>query len=476
MATKYVHPLYPQMLDVWKKVKDCYAGEDVIKANGGTYLPPTSGMLLDGYGVHGQSGQKAYEAYVKRSVFPDCFEDAVHSAIGVMHSKPATIEVPDGFANLLNKATDTGEDLQMLLRKINYVQLVTGRLGLLGDIRVVDGAPSPTIVLYHDTSIENWDDVLVDQDSTELRFVMLDETAQELDASTFQWKLQGRHKVVAQIGADGKIALGDNPAVAVGVATLGPDQSPLDVEYAVMGVQGADVTTVPFVFCNATDLSSIPEKPPLLGLANTCLAIYRGEADYRQNLFMQGQDTLVIIGDPQAEDQAIRTGAGANLKLPINGDAKYIGVNSQGLPEQRQALTADYTRAEVKSSKMMTESGQESGEALRVRVSAKTATLNQIAITGAAALQEILRRLAVMFGEDESKVRVIPNLEFAKVSGDGLTLRALMEAKAMGAPLSDKSIHGWAKEQGFTSITFEEELSLIESEGPTLGAETPPEV
>lgn len=473
MSNAYVHPLYAKMIDVWHKMKDCYHGENVIKAGREKYLPPTSGMVIDGQGGANANspGNTAYSAYLSRAYYPEVVEEAVQLAIGVMHSKPSTIDVPAGLSGLLSRATDTGEDLHMLLRKINAHQLITGRLGLLGDIRLsAEGAPLPTIVLYDELAIQNWDDVLVDQDSSELRFVMLDETCHEMDKQTFQWSLKEKYKVIALVTADGKMAFGGDVIAGAGWATIGPDQSPADATYTLMSVQGAEVKKVPFVFCNPKDLSSVPDKPPLDGLANLSLCIYRGEADYRQDLHMQGQDTLVIIGNQQLdENDPVRTGAGAMLKVSVGGDAKYIGVTSQGLPEQRLALEADYKRAESKTAKLMNENGRESGDALRIRVAAQTATLNQIAIAGSAALQEVLRYLAIMFGEDPDKVVVTPNLEFAEVVGDGLTLKAIIEAKAMGLKISDKSIHTWAKEQGFTKLSFDEEVAEVDSEEPGTG-------
>lgn len=473
MANMYVHPFYTKMTKVWCKMKDCYQGENVIKAGREKYLPPTSGMVIDGQGgANPQApGVKAYNAYLSRAYYPEVVEEAVQLAIGVMHSKPPTIEVPDGLKALFDKATDTGEDLYMLLRKINAHQLVTGRLGLLGDIRLsAEGAPLPTVVLYEELAVQNWDDVLVDQDSSELRFVMLDETCPEMDKQTFQWQTKEKYKVIALVTADGKMAFDGDVVFGAGYATIGPEDNPAEATYTPMSVQGTSVAKVPFVFCNPKDLSSVPDKPPLDGLANLSLCIYRGEADYRQDLHMQGQDTLVVIGNQQMdESDPVRTGAGAMLKVSVGGDAKYIGVTSQGLPEQRLALETDYKRAESKTAKLMNESGRESGDALRIRIAAQTATLNQIAIAGAAALQEVVRYLAIMFGEDPAKVVVTPNLEFAEVAGDGLTLKAIIEAKALGLKISDKSIHTWAKEQGFTKLSFDEEIAEINSEEPGIG-------
>ena len=47
---------------------------------------------------------------------------------------------------------------------------------------------------------------------------------------------------------------------------------------------------------NSCDVVSDVDDPPLLDLGNACMTIYRSDADYRQNLFMQGQDTFVTIG------------------------------------------------------------------------------------------------------------------------------------------------------------------------------------
>jgi len=473
MANNFVHPHYTRMLPVWIKMKDCYAGENAIKAKRDTYLAPTSGMKLDGQGSVNQNaeGNKSYQAYLDRAYFPEAVEEAVQLAIGVMHSKPSTIEVPSRLSSLLKTATDTGEDLSMLLRKINSHQMTTGRLGLLGDIRVKPGeAPMPTIVLYDEMCVQNWDDILVDQDSSELRFVMLDESGDELAKDSFQWVRKEKYKVISLITADGKMAFAGEPFVGVGVATLGPGDNPAMATYTQIQVQGTSAKAVPFVFCNTKDLSSVPDKPPLDGLANLCLAAYRQEADYRQNLHMQGQDTLVIVGNQVlGEGETIRTGAGSCIKTSLGGDAKYIGVNSQGLSEQRICLENDYKRAESKTAKLMNDSGRESGDALRIRVAAQTATLNQIAIAGAAALQEVLRHLAIMFDEDPEQVVVTPNLEFAEIVGDGLTLKSLVEAKAMGAKISDESIHTWAREQGFTKLSYDEELASIGREEPDSG-------
>jgi len=209
-----------------------------------------------------------------------------------------------------------------------------------------------------------------------------------------------------------------------------------------------------------------PDRAPLLGLSSICLLIYRGEADYRQALFMQGQDTLVVIGGSKEEGDEIRVGASARIDLTIGGDAKYIGVDSAGLSEQREAQQNDNQRALQMSGQLIdtVSREKESGEALNIRVAARTSTLNRVALSGAFALQDVLRKVAVWMGEDPNKVLVDPNLDFVDDKMTGQDLSQFMGAKMLGAPLAAETVHKIMTDRGVTELTFEEEVAKIQAE------------
>ena len=471
MSVKSVHPFYSAMLAKWKLGRDSYDGEDAIKAAGTTYLPATSGQVADGQGKSHALGDQAYVAYVLRAVYPDTFSGAVEAAIGTMHREPAVIELPAVLEPMRNNATLLGESLEMLLRQINAQQLISGRLGLLGDVRKDKEGHRPVVAIYDELAIRNWDDTSKEDEDVDLRLVVLDETGYELDES-LEWVLKTRYRVLALTDEEGKLS---SSGIYASV-TLEEQDELLNAELIAPGVMGNQLDEIPFVFVNSKDLSPTPDNPPLDGLAKAVLAIYRGEADYRQNLFMQGQDTLVRIGAVGAdEDEVVRTGAGARIDVNIGGDAKYIGVNSQGLAEQRQALENDYARALQKSGQMLdaTSRAKESGDALRIRVAAQTATLPQIAKTGAAGLERVLKSLARWYGADPDEVVVTPNLNFTASAFDGKTLVELMQAKGLNAPLSEESIHNWIHEQGFTDMAYEDELAKLATEEPLPGAGIP---
>lgn len=466
MAINSVHPLYAEMYSSWKLGRDSYDGEKEIKKATTTYLPATSGQIADGQGTSSRSpGQLAYNAYLKRSYYPGIYKEAVEAAIGVMHRKPPTIELPPVLEPMIKDATLLGESLELLLRKINTRQLITGRLGLLGDIRVDENSIRPIIVTYNELAILNWDDTSLTNDDVDVRLIVLDESGYERE-NDLSWSYKNKYRLLGL--TDENMLLADKGVYG---STLINEEKLMSIEGTQLpppSIMGNTLNEIPFVFINSKDLSPSPDNPPLEGLANLCLVIYRGESDYRQNLFMQGEDTLVRIGAMGDDDESIRTGAGARIDVPMGGDAKYIGVSSNGLPEQRLALENDYRRAIQKSGQLLdaTSRAKESGDALRIRVAAQTATLPLIAKAGAAGLEKVLKSLARWYGANPDEVVIKPNLEFTESDLNGQTLVQILQAKGLGAPLSYESIHSYMAEQGFTRQTYEQEIEKILNEQP----------
>lgn len=193
---------------------------------------------------------------------------------------------------------------------------------------------------------------------------------------------------------------------------------------------------------------------------------------------MQGQDTLVIKGrvlnadesaeqksGQTAEQSGIRTGAGSVINVEIGGSADFIGVSGAGIPEMRQALENAYSRCENKAGKLIARGDSvESGESLKTRLTAQTATLNQIALTGAFALQKSLRLIAKWIGADEEQVVVKPNLEFADFRNTGDDLVKLVTSKQLGYPISYQSMYEYGLDHGYVKIPYDTQIDLIKKE------------
>lgn len=462
MSIDQKHPLYSKVVPDWEMMGDTFKGERIIKEAGLRYLSATPGQIIDGLN-DGQMGMKNYLSYKSRARFPDFVSTAVEALLGIMHHKPANIELPDKMKPLLQKATVKGESLQQLLRRINEHQLITGRVSLLADVENGANAGAlPYIALYNAADLINWDDGAREELILQtLNLVVLNESEYEREPD-FSWDFKNKFRILILGDVDKNEASGVYRMGEISGEKDGLEFS--DASLITPSIAGRTLEKLPFVIINTKDLLADPDDPPLLGLANLALGVYRGEADYRQTLFMQGQDTFVIIGGGDTDN--IRVGAGAVISVTEGGDAKYVGVQSQGLSEMRRALENDRAEAAEMGGKLLDTRGKnaESGDALRIRVSARTASLNQIVQTGAEGLSDILKIMAEWIGEDPDKVLLEPNSDFADDEIDGDTLLKWVQAKSMGAPLSNKSIHERLRDKDLTSMSFDEEMSAIKSE------------
>lgn len=441
-------------------MRDAYRGSRQVKSKGGVYLPPTKAHVIDGYGKGvSTTGQQDYEAYKLRARFPNFVREAVQMAIGMMHSQPPIIELPKAMEGI---KSSKGEPLAHLLRKINTEQLITGRVGLMADLPTnpAPGEDTPYLTTYATERVINWDDGRVEQIVPQtLNLVVIDESENQR-ISGFEWELKNKYRV---------LIIGDelnNETSGLYVQAVFQENT-----YNVSALKpptwkGRTLDKIPFVFVNSCDITSDVDDPPLLDLGDICMAIYRGEADYRHNLYMQGQDTLVTIGGGFDDTDKVRVGAGARLDLPQGGDAKYIGVNSSGLQEQREALDRLSSRAGSMGAQTLdtTSRERESGDSLRIRVAARTADMNQIVDAGALALENILKICAEWMGENPEEVKVKPNKEFGEMPLTGQTMVEMATARNLGFPISAKTMHDLARKRRMTTRTFEEEIAEASKE------------
>jgi Domain of unknown function (DUF4055) len=450
------HPQYDYRANDWTQIEDGYEGERRVKARGEVYLPMTGGQVALGIGNgpdgKPKQGQQLYDAYKTRANYPSILKDTANALVGILNREPPVIELPDALKDMLELATDRGEPLEALLRRIQLHQLLYGRHGIMVDVD--ESRNLPYLVDFVAKRVINWDDVAIEgKAERKTMLVVLDET--RLVRTGFRWESKKKFRA---------LEIDDAGNYQVTIEDDGSRQPPI-----VPSIQGKTIDFIPFVFANAVDLVPDVGDVPLLGLSNLALTIYRGDADYRQALFMQGQDTLVITGeeiDPQNPDEKIIVGAGALISLPNeNATAQFIGATSTGLSEMREAQQNDFERSTNYGLQMMSQgAGAEAAETLKIRVAARTADLVSVAQTSAAALTQALRYAATWIGADPDAVRVESNTDFIDEAMPAAELLGYMNAKSRGAPLSLKSIHALMRKGDVTQLTFEEEQEELDGE------------
>lgn len=471
------HPLWSAYHRSWLQCRDTVRGQEAVKARDGgyCYLPPTQSMWIDGGAnfqgrlQHGSKGWRAYESYKMRALFIPFVKDAVDMIQGMIWNKPASVSVPTGMEYIIKRATPDGASLAQLMRDITYEQVVTGRLGLYADLAgnpSINATPQPYICMYGAESIVNWDTGYPQQlAEAALNLLVLDECAPRR-ITMFSWQEAAQYRVLT-LGDP----LIDEPVGTYKVAAYSEpgggipsfDKSALKAP----SIRGKTLNFLPFSFIGACGNYAEPDVPPLLGLSDISLSVYRLEADYLQGLYMTTQDTLFSKGFTRDSDSPIRVGAGAHVHSDMpEADLKYVGVSSNGLPELRLALENMIKMAASRAGELMDASSRarESGSALEMRIGTKTATLNSIALAMGEGVERILKMIARWMGLNEDEVKVIPNLEFASKDFASMDLLTIVQAKLLGGPLSYQSIHTWAVERGYTKLTWEEMVAEIEEE------------
>jgi hypothetical protein len=476
MALPDKHPEYVNRLGEWIQMQDTYDGERAVKTKRLDYLPATEGMVQDGMQTPSSPGWKDYEGYLLRAVYRNFVREAVMAMVGILHNKPAVITLPPRLEDMMSNATIQGESLQQLIRRIFVAQLLKARIGLLVDAPTgVDvNTALPYIAVYDAERIINWDAGRLNEGRNVLQLVVLDESGYRREG--FTWKQERKFRVLARGVPDDLESGWETPDAEAEYAVcikVNDSSMPTANDFIKPEIGGITLKEIPFVFINANDCVPEPEVPPLLNLSNLSLAIYRAEADYRQTLYLQGQQTLVLIGteaDDTGEEAPLRVGNKGVINMRQGSDAKYIGVSATGLAEMRQSLENDKTDAAAEGVAFLDvgNSAHESGEALRVRVAARTTTISSIAHTCEAGLERILKYCAEWVGEDPDTVKVDIPKDFADQTVQGAMLLAMMQAKQLGLPLSLKSLHGLMRANDMTELTFDEENDQIEAESETM--------
>lgn len=373
MTITTLHPaLTAERRAEWELMRDAMDGESAMKARGEVYLP-----MPGGFRNNQATTSQLYDAYRLRAQFPELLAPSVSAMIGIVHDKEISIEMPDAMQFLWENADGMGLPLEAFHRRITRELLVIGSYGVLAD--APEGGGEPFLVGYSRDAIINWD----------RDWWVTDETTMRRDG--FLWKRLERYRVL-QLGAMGyEQMLFEAPELVVGQ------------EIDVSAVGGGRLARIPFAVGNARDLSPRIEAPPLIGVARAALGIYQLSADYRWQLYMSGQETLVAING-KAPD---RVGAGVVHEMMgaegLAPDLKYVSPTCAGIEAHKAAMEDLRIQAVHAGARLMeTTQGQESGEARRMRFASELATLTSIAQNSCALMERSLRNVAMLMGLGEA--------------------------------------------------------------------------
>jgi hypothetical protein len=192
---------------------------------------------------------------------------------------------------------------------------------------------------------------------------------------------------------------------------------------------------IPFIITNVCHLGSDIERPFIESAVDAALSLFRSSAHLEDAIHWGGESTLFTKGYGLGEeDPNVYVGNGATNKTNAEyADAKYVtmGIDGIGPRQQNHDKLFEYC---VTLGVDLLNNGVESGVALKIRSNVKTASLKNLAITGALGLQTLLRIAARWMGANESEVIITPNTNFADIrysADDFVKFATMLEMGAM---------------------------------------------
>lgn len=376
-SVKTLHPAITSIRQKeWQLCRDAMDGEGAIKQRGEEYLPMPSGFRGQDDG-----GKAMYLAYQGRAQFPELMAPSVAAMIGIIHGREIPVTMPDAMMYLWEDADGNGLPLEAFHRRITRELLVIGSYGVLTDAPREGG--DPYLAGYRRDKLINWDkDWWVLDESTMRR----DGFAWEQLELYFMMGLEAENYVAAILDENGEIV----------------------EEVIVRARGGGALPRIPFVVGNALDISPRIEPPPMIGVARAALAMYQLSADYRHQLYMSGQETLVAIDGDAPETVGAGTVHEMRGAAGMKPDLKYVSPSCSGIEAHDRAMMMQREAAVSAGARLFEQvaRGAESGEAKRLRYASETATLVSIAQNSCLILERALKNAAMIMGLPEDDIVV----------------------------------------------------------------------
>lgn len=363
------HKDYLGALTKWQKCRDVLAGEDVIKARGETYLPRLGGQ-----------DDKRYKAYVMRSRFFPAFSKTLVSFLGLMTRTDPAIRLPDSDAakEAIRDVTSGGVDIQSFIQDTIKEILAVGRVGtLLEYTQLPDGVTAAQarqigarayLTRFLAEDILNWK-----YDKGRLVYVLLREEPEDNRVILPDGNAPGTDYVYREL-------LINEDGVYQQRVFIEHDGQQLDIAVFVPRRDSKPFDFIPFWIHQAGRDQNIVD-PPLYDLANLNLAHYRLKADHNHALHFVALPTPYATGvDPTDDNAPSEIGPEALWLLPNEaskvGMLEFTGAGVGAIQKELEAI--EEQMAQLGTRVLMTESGEKTATATRIRSMSETASLASI--------------------------------------------------------------------------------------------------
>ena len=439
------HTQYTVFYSRWKRCRDCYDGEDAIKAGGEVYLPRI-----------GDQDDAQYAAYKQRGRFFTAFSKSINGMVGLALRKPLIVEAPDAMQDINENVDRKGSDIRAYTKLVISEILKTDRCGTLVDYTNIPSDASlaetagerPYWALYKAEDILDWEY----QDSNLVYVVLREFKAKRGGTETTQ---DVRYRVCM---------IDDNGDYVQHLY----DGDAMTFDEIIPKVNGASLKFIPFII-HSTNFDQDVAEPPLLDLANLSISHYQLKADHRHALHYVALPTPWIIGvDVDGDDDFPYTIGPQKVWSISNPDASVGMLEFSG-----SGVTAIVTELEsmedqmavIGSRVLLPEVSENTATASKLRSLSETSDLASIVLIVELQMNQLLEFTA-SWANISGETEVNMDTNFLPMEMDASMLTAMVQAWQNGAFDHEILITNLQKAEIIpTDVDLDEMVTKVEAEG-----------
>lgn len=375
------HPDYNRSVKDWQRIRDCIAGESVIKSKQETYLPRPPGMS----GIY----QEAYKPYIERAHFPQICSYALQGALGVIITKLPEFNVPYQIKYLIEQATKDGNSLQQLFLDCIIEVLQTGRCIIAVD---VTDTHEFKLVKYAAEALTNWKESTVQSKKSMILAVLKEAVAASGDILSHDTEDVYLISYLDEAGNYSIKAFSGNQEIKEFSKTP--------------NLHGKKLKQIPLFVAGSINNSLEPQPIPLLSVANCSIQIYRKEADLANSEYLSCNPTLCLVGADNTGDIPNVVGSSVMIVLPDPAARIFYTVtDTAALNHVKEHISDLYEEAIRHGVAILdTRKGVEAAEALRIRQATQSASIYSVYLSVLNAIKSALLLICDWGGYNKKEV------------------------------------------------------------------------
>ena len=400
------HPAYAANIGMWTRCRDVYEGQDAVKARGTEYLPRLDSSM----------SSREYQSYNNRAHFHEGFSRTIGGCLGAISRRDHVIDLPAAMQPMIANVTGDGVSINEFVRSMAASALIAGRAGVLVDydstlercyLSLYEAA---SIISWTDDSVILLEDLVVPDPEDAFKLVSIQQY-RELHIVDGAVTVTMWRKVKDSV-------LGDTWVV---FCEATPHR------------RGMPLERLPFFWLSSIGSTARIVQPPMLGLVNTALNLWKLSADLAHGRHYAAIPTLVITG--KTDQEPISVGATSAITLSdVNAKVYYATFKGDGLGSLERGATDLQAQMAALGASLFGSavSAQETATAAKIRAGAQTSVLCGVVDAVEGTLQAALDFAAYHMMIDE-KPSIRLNREFNDVSLDPQILSGMVAALQTGA-------------------------------------------